>query len=320
MVRIHFFPAISIHALLAESDDRRRSSAAAFSDFYPRSPCGERPDAHPTLTGKDAKFLSTLSLRRATAPAKAATNDGGDFYPRSPCGERPILGNPCAGCPAISIHALLAESDRPGRRSAHRHLPISIHALLAESDGATLSRTLLTALFLSTLSLRRATALGIHSPSTVIFLSTLSLRRATCGMLLRCPLKRISIHALLAESDRRQPGDTLHTPISIHALLAESDMRPKNRKKRHNNFYPRSPCGERRQQRTATLPRVRYFYPRSPCGERHLVLSLRTDGKKHFYPRSPCGERLIDAIDVSKHQGISIHALLAESDTARSKA
>ena len=159
MVRIHFFPAISIHALLAESDDRRRSSAAAFSDFYPRSPCGERPDAHPTLTGKDAKFLSTLSLRRATAPAKAATNDGGDFYPRSPCGERPILGNPCAGCPAISIHALLAESDRPGRRSAHRHLPISIHALLAESDGATLSRTLLTALFLSTLSLRRATVM-----------------------------------------------------------------------------------------------------------------------------------------------------------------
>ena len=155
------------------------------------------------MTGKDAKFLSTLSLRRATAPAKAATNDGGDFYPRSPCGERPILGNPCAGCPAISIHALLAESDRPGRRSAHRHLPISIHALLAESDGATLSRTLLTALFLS----------------------TLSLRRATCGMLLRCPLKRISIHALLAESDRRQPGDTLHTPISIHALLAESDRR-----------------------------------------------------------------------------------------------
>ena len=219
----------------------------------------------------------------------------------------------------ISIHTLLAESD-----GFFCDLPlgidISIHALLAESDGATLSRTLLTALFLSTLSLRRATALGIHSPSTVIFLSTLSLRRATCGMLLRCPLKRISIHALLAESDRRQPGDTLHTPISIHALLAESDMRPKNRKKRHNNFYPRSPCGERRQQRTATLPRVRYFYPRSPCGERHLVLSLRTDGKKHFYPRSPCGERLIDAIDVSKHQGISIHALLAESDTARSKA
>ena len=146
----------AIHALLAESDDRRRSSAAAFSDFYPRSPCGERrvcarsagsshrisihtllaesdgffcdrpghrhfyprspcgerPDAHPTLTGKDAKFLSTLSLRRATAPAKAATNDGGDFLSHALlAGERPILGNPCAGCPAISIHALLAESD-----------------------------------------------------------------------------------------------------------------------------------------------------------------------------------------------------------------
>mgnify|MGYP000063965780 CR=1 FL=1 len=200
MVRIHFFPAISIHALLAESDDRRRSSAAAFSDFYPRSPCGERPDAHPTLTGKDAKFLSTLSLRRATAPAKAATNDGGDFYPRSPCGERPILGNPCAGCPAISIHALLAESDRPGRRSAHRHLPISIHALLAESDGATLSRTLLTALFLSTLSLRRATAGGRSSTRRSIHFYP----RSPCGERLLCHFLRFDRHKFLSTLSLRR--------------------------------------------------------------------------------------------------------------------
>ena len=66
MVRIHFFPAISIHALLAESDDRRRSSAAAFSDFYPRSPCGERRVCA-DLLGVATGFLSTLSLRRATA-------------------------------------------------------------------------------------------------------------------------------------------------------------------------------------------------------------------------------------------------------------
>ena len=79
---------ISIHALLAESDTTRHVSPLTQSHFYPRSPCGERP-----------------AIGRRGRAAR------GNFYPRSPCGERPILGNPCAGCPAISIHALLAESD-----------------------------------------------------------------------------------------------------------------------------------------------------------------------------------------------------------------
>ena len=59
-------PDISIHALLAESD---YVSYRPYSDglyFYPRSPCGERPP--PAPQGESSKkFLSTLSLRRATA-------------------------------------------------------------------------------------------------------------------------------------------------------------------------------------------------------------------------------------------------------------
>ena len=34
---------ISIHALLAESDISCAWSASKLGDFYPRSPCGERP-------------------------------------------------------------------------------------------------------------------------------------------------------------------------------------------------------------------------------------------------------------------------------------
>ena len=34
---------ISIHALLAESDAPWLARLAAYFDFYPRSPCGERP-------------------------------------------------------------------------------------------------------------------------------------------------------------------------------------------------------------------------------------------------------------------------------------
>ena len=78
--------------------------------FYPRSPCGERLTVVYNIVFVPG-FLSTLSLRRATA----VTN------------ERAYLL-------AISIHALLAESDDRTRRG-QRHHPISIHALLAESDA-----------------------------------------------------------------------------------------------------------------------------------------------------------------------------------------
>ena len=101
---------ISIHALLAESDRSAGPWQAACRDFYPRSPCGERPQAL-SVTGSESQFLSTLSLRRATfrgdhghisgdisIHALLAESDlflrSGPmmrpyFYPRSPCGERP---------------------------------------------------------------------------------------------------------------------------------------------------------------------------------------------------------------------------------------
>ena len=57
---------ISIHALLAESDSSRIISSSITTYFYPRSPCGERLRAW-TLNINGPIFLSTLSLRRATA-------------------------------------------------------------------------------------------------------------------------------------------------------------------------------------------------------------------------------------------------------------
>ena len=148
-----------------------------------------------------ATFLSTLSLRRATIHGVKTHKFIGDFYPRSPCGERLIP-----------------------LRSRLKRAIISIHALLAESDQLTLVQGFSCWIFLSTLSLRRATGVvlgqqmynadfyprspcGERLPAgamrlpTVPFLSTLSLRRATlCNCLY--PMRAfISIHALLAESD-----------------------------------------------------------------------------------------------------------------------
>ena len=147
-------------------------------------------------------FLSTLSLRRATFHLFASSGvDFADFYPRSPCGERLPINVMSVSAVRISIHALLAESDKsietlrtvsvnfyPRSPCGERLWPgllarpffiISIHALLAESD-------------------------------------TTSEPEASN--------RTISIHALLAESDDNgRIRDAVNLTISIHALLAESD-------------------------------------------------------------------------------------------------
>ena len=146
-------------------------------------------------------FLSTLSLRRATDVACGDRHKLYDFYPRSPCGERRPWKGSSLSSSMISIHALLAESDLvPHQQKCGDG--ISIHALLAESDAPHKNDRGPGGKFLSTLSLRRATAKKGIWPNR----------------------NKISIHALLAESD---PSAILGIPNQV-------------------DFYPRSPCGERR--------------------------------------------------------------------------
>ena len=80
---------ISIHALLAESDIRPsmlRSDAVKISIH---ALLAESDRVREQLEELRQLFLSTLSLRRATAYAWTLMNQLADFYPRSPCGERP---------------------------------------------------------------------------------------------------------------------------------------------------------------------------------------------------------------------------------------
>ena len=78
---------ISIHALLAESDHAPNHNPCLHSNFYPRSPCGERLSALWMALSR-LLFLSTLSLRRATLRPTGNQPITPNFYPRSPCGER----------------------------------------------------------------------------------------------------------------------------------------------------------------------------------------------------------------------------------------
>ena len=215
-----------------------------------------------------SKFLSTLSLRRATWLRcwQLAARD-------------------------ISIHALLAESDKeywfyplllhtflstlslrratPDGTTTATFFGISIHALLAESDRK-LPIRLPTALhFYPRSPCGERRLLIVDCTACRLFLSTLSLRRAT----------------------RR--------PIFF------------NRTGR--NFYPRSPCGERHISVKREASKSIDFYPRSPCGERPEARNLLLRAR-NFYPRSPCGERPFEKFEGVIAIKISIHALLAESD------
>ena len=77
--RMHQFSpkTISIHALLAESDPTASRRKTTDVNFYPRSPCGERQMSGATSRIFRA-FLSTLSLRRAT-PAEHHANSQQEF-------------------------------------------------------------------------------------------------------------------------------------------------------------------------------------------------------------------------------------------------
>ena len=127
---------------------------------------------------------------------------------------------------------------------------ISIHALLAESDYWAQNVALAWAEFLSTLSLRRATGNSYSTaPSGYISIHALLAESDKHNWESKGD-GWISIHALLAESDSCFPHIAKVPAISIHALLAESDPRRKQTQPRRLHFYPRSPCGERQQKCT----------------------------------------------------------------------
>ena len=102
-------------------------------------------------------FLSTLSLRRATAPSHSLYLRNKNFYPRSPCGERPPLTSRTKTIAAISIHALLAESDSNESSEHTNNGNFYPRSPCGERRGQRPSWGECQ-IFLSTLSLRRATA------------------------------------------------------------------------------------------------------------------------------------------------------------------
>ena len=130
-------------------------------NFYPRSPCGER--LWPGLLARPFFIISIHALLAESDSITIITTCivSKYFYPRSPCGERPErLSN------ALKHLHFYPRSPCGERRNAscncHNVRPISIHALLAESDGKSNRLAGRKLVFLSTLSLRRATCYSLR--------------------------------------------------------------------------------------------------------------------------------------------------------------
>ena len=149
---------------------------------------------------------------------------------------------------------------------------------------------------------------------------------------------QISIHAPREGSDRTLRACTRRRPrISIHAPREGSDRFIVTvLALLYNNFYPRSPRGERRRQ-ARPGHQDQHFYPRSPRGERlgctfligamvaisihapregsdHRMHHVRLRNPPHFYPRSPRGERRVLGVACGFPVVISIHAPREGSD------
>ena len=153
------------------------------------------------------------------------------------------------------------------------------------------------------------------SPQT--FQSTLSSRRATTEW---------------TQSSHRQPD---FNPRSPHGERPTRSAMPLTT----DYFNPRSPHGERLDTSVAIKSPPTYFNPRSPHGERprpgyqpepkltfqstlssrRATLDQSSSGRvaAYFNPRSPHGERHVQDEESVVVHGISIHALLTESDRTR---
>ena len=191
--------AISIHALLAESDVDAPIRVLSKSGISIHALLAESDARRPGQTAKADRFLSTLSLRRATLRSQIFRSRHHHFYPRSPCGERRVRRKP-----KVLLGNFYPRSPCGERRGSERILWPVMNFYPRSPCGERLHRIQ-------------------NCGSCCLFLSTLSLRRATSSP---------------AELRR-------WCEISIHALLAESDRITEKMPLRQSNFYPRSPCGER---------------------------------------------------------------------------
>ena len=283
------------HAFLSTSPLRGTTvdvsnTFSAFTDFYPRPPCGGR-----RLT---RYLFGCLGLH---------------FYPRPPCGGRP-RGLSFAGVRErfLSTSPLRGTTDIIALEYIWRL--ISIHVPLAGDDAHSAATARSSANFYPRPPcggrqeiLRRRYILGqisIHVPlagddpvsSTTPdpaskFLSTSPLRGTTGYIREVIKGACISIHVPLAGDDgSRTFLAASERLISIHVPLAGDDTPVNPASAGRVHFYPRPPCGGRPSDIPSCII-AWLFLSTSPLrGTTSIRIAARSQ-MIYFYPRPPCGGR-----------------------------
>ena len=149
---------------------------------------------------------------------------------------------------------------------------ISIHALLAESDAGTVVQLQCILDFYPRSPCGERLFDAMEIVIIVVFLSTLSLRRAT--KLIAC--RNGQLHDFYPRSPCGERPAGVNSMLTLIQFLSTLSLRRATRiwimqLSVTADFYPRSPCGERRTNRRPIFLGQTDFYPRSPCGERPKI-------------------------------------------------
>ena len=117
---------------LRRATESRQLCARPTKDFYPRSPCGERPYRQGEKQAHQP-FLSTLSLRRATVDTLILAGSMlflSTLSLRRATHEKIQNARACLFLSTLSLRRATTSRQVPWKGTS-----ISIHALLAESDS-----------------------------------------------------------------------------------------------------------------------------------------------------------------------------------------
>ena len=243
-------------------------------------------------------FLSTLPARGATVFQRGCINVKCQFLSTLPARGATDGRTGAVVVLAISIHAPREGSDRIDA-PALQLLLISIHAPREGSGPAAADTTTHSALFLSTLPARGSDQAICMAEQPTFEISIHAPREGSDAWTPRCGWSAphfyprsprgerppgafffgasdsISIHAPARGATARRDAGHLRRSISIHAPREGSDVQEIKDFSNPQNFYPRSPRGERPAREEGKDPAGQDFYPRSPRGERRIADAWR---------------------------------------------
>ena len=170
-------------------------------------------------------FQSTHSLRSATSSSLTVSTSPDGFNPRTPCGVRlSAFSSTFNPYRFQSTHSLRSATRGTQPKERNKTMFQSTHSLRSATVEYATGRP-------ASHRFNPRTPCGVRRNTATLhymhyaFQSTHSLRSATRDLAAAVDGGNVSIHALLAECDRKG-GNYINKPVvSIHALLAECDIR-----------------------------------------------------------------------------------------------